>query len=125
MKLYRVMKVDADGLPMIGTRRNMLGVRPTDPTNTNPKRKFDVDAVIGSDPVLPGTKKGLSVSVATGGFQPTRDEALWEVEDDLLADFAAIPDRPPHHVLEPRRAMTLDEYQDALAATQYLWDRVP
>ena len=60
MKLYRVMKLDADGKPLIGKRRNMLGVRPTDPNSKDPKRVFDVRAVNDADPVIPG--EGLSTS---------------------------------------------------------------
>jgi hypothetical protein len=126
VKLYRTMKIDpTDGKPLVGKRRNMLGVRPTDPTNTNPRRKFDVDAVIGSDPVLPRTKQGLSVSTAPGGLFPDEDEAVWEIDDgELLPDFLPTPHNPPHHILEPTGVMTLDEYQAALVATRGLWVRV-
>ncbi|HET6573982.1 MAG TPA: hypothetical protein VFG68_10300 [Fimbriiglobus sp.] len=126
MKLYRTMKIDpTDGKPLVGKRRNMLGVRPTDPTNTNPRRKFDVDAAIGSDPVTPGARQGLSVSTASGGLFPDEDEAIWEIDDsELLPDFNAVPDHPPHHVLEPTGVMTLNEYQAALVATRDTWVRV-
>src|SRR4051794_27243259 len=100
MKLYRAMKVDADGKPLVGTKRNMLGVRPTDPNNKDPRRKFDVDAATGSDPVFPGTKKGLSVSADPDRLQPDPGEAIWEIDDsELSPDFIPVPDRPPHHVL--------------------------
>lgn len=127
MNLYRTMKIDpADRKPLIGTRRNMLGVRPTDPNNMNPRRRFDVDAVAGSDPILPGTRKGLSGSTVLGVLFPDEDEAIWEIDDgDLLPDFRPVPDNPPHHVLEPTRVMTLDEYQAGLAATRAVWTRVP
>lgn len=126
MKLYRVMRIDpADGQPLIGTRRNMLGVRPFDPNNTDPRRKFDVDAVTGDEPVIPGTTKGLSVSAAADRLIAGRGEAIWEIEDtDLLPDFVPIAANPPHHVLEPARPTTLDAYQAALAATKALWVRV-
>ena len=119
MKLYRVMKVDTDGQPRVGTRRNMLGVRPFDPANKDPRRKFDVDAVNGSDSVLPGTKKGLSVSSTPARLIANNDEAVWEIDDtELPPELVPVRDRPPHHILEPRRPMTLDEYQDALIATR-------
>jgi hypothetical protein len=124
VKLYRVMKVNADGNPLIGTRRNMLGVRPTDPTNTQRGRKFDVAAVMGSDSVTPGAGEGLSVSTEPGRLLVGPGEALWEIESDGLRDLAAAKDTETHYLIEPNRAMTLDEYQDTLAATQLQWNRV-
>lgn len=124
MKLYRVMKVGPDGNPLVGTRRNMLGVRPTDPNNTQRGRKFDVSAVAGTDSVLPGASEGLSVSTNPAHLLVGPGEALWEIDSDVLRGLAVIEDRPPHHVVEPSRTMTLDEYQDTLAATQLQWNRV-
>lgn len=124
MKLYRVMKVDADGNPLIGTRRNMLGVRPTDPTNTQKGRKFDVPAVTGSDPVVPGVNMGLSVSTDPSRLLVGPGEAVWEIDSDALNDLNVVHDRDDHHLIEPSKRMTLDEYQDTLAATQLQWDRV-
>ena len=126
MKLYRVMKIDPDdGKPLVGIRRNMLGVRPFDPANTQRNRKFDVDAVVGSDPVVPGTRKGLSVSSVADRLYPAPDEAIWWIEDaDLVPEFAAVPDGLPHHILEPTRQVTLNIYQANLWATRDLWERV-
>lgn len=127
MKLYRVMKIDsADGRPLVGTRRNMLGVRPTDPANTNPGRRFDVSAVADSDMVVPGTREGLSVSTDPAELFPVKGEAIWEIDEaDLLPVLIPQPDRPPHHVLEPGRAVTFAGYQLTLVATRPLWVRVP
>ncbi len=123
MKLYRVMKVAADGKPEIGTSGSMLGVRPTDPNNTNPKAVFDVDAVNDADLVHPG--KGLSTSPDPNSRQPRRGQAIFEIEtDELGADLAPNPDKPGHCLLEPSQAMTLGEYQQALADTRDLWHQV-
>jgi hypothetical protein len=120
------MKVDVDGKPLVGKRRNMLGVRPFDPNNKDPRRKFDVAAVNGGDPVLPGTKRGLSVSETTAKLVPASNEAIWEIDsDDLLPYLRPVPDRPPHNVIEPMAPMTLDEYQAALIATRDSWVRIP
>ena len=35
----------SDGKPLVGKKRNMLGVRPTDPNNKNPGAVFDVPAM--------------------------------------------------------------------------------
>jgi hypothetical protein len=127
------MKIDpTDGGPLVGIRRNMLGARPFDPNNTDSRRKFDVDAVLDTDPVLPGTKKGLSVSLTAEECRSGRDEAVWEIEDVDLQRIGLVPmhDPPPnnpastHHVLEPGRAVTLSAYQAMLVATRDLWVRV-
>lgn len=124
MKLDRVMKADpTDGKPVVGVRRNMLGVRPTDPLNTHPGRRFDVDAVAGPDLVYPG--EGLSTESVPGRLTVGRGEALFEIEsDDLTAGLAVVPDRPPHHLIGPFRPMPLDDFQAELAGTRDLWVRV-
>lgn len=124
MKLYRVMKVDsADGKPLVGSRRNMLGVRPTDPTNTDPKRRFDVAAVNDGDAVSPG--EGLSTSLNPGKMRVGAGEALFEIEtDDLPSDLVPNPDHPPHCLIEPVSTTTFGEFQQALADTRDLWQRV-
>jgi hypothetical protein len=126
VKLYRVMKVHADGQPLVGNRRNMLGVRPTEPTNPDPNRRADVDAVAGTDPVLPGTKNGLSVETTPDRLQPKANEAIFEIEEATLlaAGVKPVPDREPHHILEPVNATTLDDYQARLLATRAAWVRV-
>jgi hypothetical protein len=117
------MKVGADGLPLVGTRRNMLGVRPTDPNNKDPKRRFDVAATNDADIVSPG--KGLSTSLDPQNQTPGRGEALFEIEtDELPVELAPNPDHPPHCLIQPSTAMTLGEYQRALQGTRDLWNQV-
>ena len=123
MKLYRAMKVDTDGKPLIGTNGSMLGVRPTDPTNTNPTALFDVDAVNDADLVHPG--EGLSTSPDANSRRPRKKEALFEIDtDDLSRELEPNPDKPGHCLLQPSLPMTLSEYQQALADTRDLWKRV-
>ena len=76
MRLYRVMRVAADGKPVVGTRGSMLGVRPTDPANTNPRAVFDVGAAHDGDLVYPG--EGLSTSPNPNARWARRAEALFE-----------------------------------------------
>ena len=123
MKLYRVMKVAPDGKPLVGKRRNMLGVRPTDPANTDPSRRFDVAAVNDTDLVHPG--KGLSTSPDPDSLRVSRGEAVFEIETDELApDLAPNPDHPGHVLLEPSRSMPLSDFQQALVDTRDLWQRL-
>ena len=123
MKLYRVMKLDADGRPLIGTRRNMLGVRPTDPNNKDPRRRADTEAVNPVDPVRPG--EGLSTSLDPTVLRVGSGEALFEIEAaDLGPYFRPNPDHPPHCLIEPTAPVALADFQQALASTRDLWEQV-
>jgi hypothetical protein len=122
VKLYRMMKAAADGLPEVGTKFGMLGVRPKDPTN--PKKRFDVPATAPTDPVSPGD--GMSVNADPAALKPPDDEfLLWVIEAaDLGSDLAVSPARPPHYHVGPSHDMTLAELQQRLAATRDRWQRV-
>lgn len=123
MKLYRVMKLDADGKPLVGTRGYMLGVRPTDPNNKDPKRRSDVAAVNPGELVHLG--EGLSTWVFSGKLKIRATEALFEIEsDDLGAELAPFPDHGFHCLIQPSAPMALGAFQQALAATRDLWRRV-
>ncbi|VTU00636.1 unnamed protein product [Gemmataceae bacterium] len=123
MKIYRLMKVAPDGLPLVGTKFGMLGVRPRDPAN--PKKRFDVPAAAPADPVQPGSG-GLSVNTDPAALKPPDDEfVLWEVTHDALGSGLRVtPDGPPHYVIEVAGPTTLDEMQRRIAETREHWKRV-
>jgi hypothetical protein len=120
--LYRLMKMAPDGRPLVGNGSMMLGVRPRDPAQ--PIKRYDVPAVVGTDIVRPGDG-GLScyndpdaITIRSGKLE------LWSIEVRLLpAELAAQPAGEPHFHIEPRRAVTLDELQQLLAAARELWER--
>src|ERR1700755_3160821 len=117
------MKVDPDGKAQVGTRRNMLGVRPTAPASADPNRRFDVAAVNDADTVSAG--EGLSTSQVTANQRVGRGEALFVIEtDELPPELGANPDHPPHCLLEPSRPITLGAFQQALTDTRDLWEQV-
>jgi hypothetical protein len=117
------MKVDSDGKPLVGVRRNMLGVRPTDPNNTNRSRRFDVAATSDTETVFPG--EGLSTSIDPKYLGTAKDEAAFEIDtDDLPPELAPNPDHPPHCLIEPSAAMTLGEFQRALEESRDIWKQV-
>lgn len=122
-QLFRGMKEDANGLPQIGESSRTLGVRPG----------FDVPATDPSAMVHPG-QGGMSVSPddplslpyfrRPAALGDTSKDPVWEItQSDLTPDLCYRPDpaRPGHGFVEPARAMTLSEYQKALARTQTLW----
>jgi hypothetical protein len=117
------MKIVADGKPEVGIRGSMLGVRPTNPNSPDPKAVFDVQAVSDMDLVQPG--EGLSTSPDANARQPRRGQALFVIESgDLGPDLKQNYDKPGHCLIEPAQAMTLAEYQQALAGTRDLWQQV-
>lgn len=123
MKLYRTMKVAPDGKPLVGQKRNMLGVRPTDPNNRNAKAVFDVPAVSDTDAVSPG--KGMSTSLDPGKLRVDPGEAIFEIDTaDFDPDLEPNPDNPPHCLIQPSVTMALSEFQQALQATRDLWKPV-
>jgi hypothetical protein len=124
VKLYRVMKVDADGRPRVGRKGYMLGVRPTDPNNTDPRRRFDVAAVNDADLVSPG--EGLSTALDPTVLVVRSGEARFMIDTDDLGAFGLQenPDYPPHCLIEPVPPMPLRDFQQALADTCDSWEQV-
>ncbi len=129
MKLYRAMKVAADGLPEVGPTARTLGVRPADEAPHN-----DVQATAPTDVVIPGAG-GMSVApndpanlpanrrpAALGG---SGKDPVWEIDDaELGVELSHRQDSQMHGLVEVAREMTLAEYEQALAATRGKWRRV-
>lgn len=121
MKLYRKMTPDADGLPVVGSRRNMLGVRPRNPAN--PGFRADVNATAETDPVGPG--EGLSVYDSADAIHPHIRGVLYAIDaDDLPASLMPVQRGRDafHYQIEPARAMTLGQFQALLADTRDSWE---
>jgi hypothetical protein len=125
MRLYRSMQEASDGYPAAGASGRLLGVRPG--SDSTP----DVLAIDPGDPMRPG-EGGMSVApdepldlprhrrpVRLGG---TGRDPVWYIEtDDLEPDLEFRQDRPGHGLIEPKRVMTLQEFQDALTNTRCKW----
>src|SRR5438876_2947963 len=124
MRLYRAMRVAADGFPQVGPSARALGVRPGNTAMP------DVSAVQPTDLVWPG-RGGMSVvrddpihlapnrrPVSLGGVGP---DPVWWTEADALGPVLTVRfDNPPHGLIEPAVGMTLQQFQDNLAATGLL-----
>lgn len=126
MKLYRMMKAAADGMPEAGNTFAKLGVRPTIVS-----RGGDVRATNPTDLVRPG-EGGMSVAADSpdnlpGLMRPSaRKHPVWEIDTaDLGEGLIASAAGPPHYHIEPGREMTLAELQALLAATRTRWVRIP
>lgn len=122
-RLFRGMKADASGRPAIGPSARTLGVRPG----------IDVPAVGPNDAISPG-QEGLSVTPddpmqlplirRPSNFGGRGRDPVWMIDEtDLGTDlvYRTDPNRAAHGFIEPSRTMTLDDYQQVLAATQSRW----
>jgi hypothetical protein len=125
-RLYRAMKEDGQGLPEIGEGARYLGIRPGK----------DVPVVLPNELVHPG-QGGMSVSPDDPANLPyyrrppefggTGRDPVWVIDEgDLGPDlcYRPDPDNPGHGFIEPTRTMTKDAYEQALQATQRLWQKV-
>jgi hypothetical protein len=122
VKLYRLMKADSDGKPLVGSGSMMLGVRPTDPAQ--PNKRADVPAVAGTDVIHPGDG-GLSCYSDPDAIkiQSNRLE-LWSIEvSDLPPELSPQDAGDPHYHVEPKRDVTLDQLQRLLADTRDRWQQ--
>ena len=101
MKLFRLMKTDADGKPVVGSRSMMLGVRPIEPAQ--PAWRPNVPATAGDDPVQP-LDGGLSCYTDPSdiAFRPKRVR-IWSIDaTDLPPELVARFTGPTsHHQVEP------------------------
>src|SRR5262245_59862105 len=121
MRLFRTMREEADGLPSVGPGARLLGIRPGDAPDP------DVLAVDPTDSTGP-TEGGLSMAPDDPLYLPRQRrpaslgglgrDPVWYIEkNDLGPDLQFRQDKPTHGLIEPRRSMTLQEFQNALAQT--------
>ena len=117
------MRAAADGLPLVGPTARTLGVR-----GVELAPHHDVPVSDPTDVVGPG-QGGLSVTpddplhlhphrrpASLGG---TGRDSMWEIDSaDLGPDLVYRPDHATHGLVEPAGAMTLGEFQFALASTR-------
>ena len=121
--LYRAMREDPAGGPMIGPSARTLGVRP------------NVDIPVSAGLVQPNTG-GLSVAPdRPENLHPLRrppayggsgKDPIWYIAVDLLGeDLRFRQDSITHGLIEPARTMSIDEFQKALEATKPDWKKLP
>lgn len=127
MLLFRAMKETSDGLPEIGPTARTLGVRPAGSLVTSP----DVLVVTPSNIIAPG-EGGMSAAPENPNhLQRHRRPAslggigldpVWKIASENLGpDLQFRQDTATHGIIEPKRPMTLQEFQEALAETKHKW----
>jgi hypothetical protein len=123
--VYRGMQTGEDGLPVIGRSPKQLGVR-VDGDNV------DVN-VTPNGTVMPG--EGASVNTSPRGMpthrRPPGFGGTAKNTDMYCIDTCGLPkglvfqpDHGTHGVLGPAFEMPLSQYEELLASTQSLWQRV-
>ena len=121
--LYRAMREDPAGGPVVGPTARTLGVRP----------HVDIPVVVGQ--VQPNTG-GMSVALGRPeNLHPLRrpprygcsgKDPVWGLHTDQLgADLQFRQDSATHGLIEPARAMSLDDFQRHLENTKSLWTKLP
>lgn len=121
--IYRAMREDPAGGPVIGPTARTLGVR------------SQVDIPVAAGQVQPNTG-GMSVALdRPENLHPLRrppryggsgKDPVWRLHTDQLgSDLQFREDSATHGLIEPARAMSLDDFQRHLADTKPLWTRLP
>jgi hypothetical protein len=121
--LFRAMREDRAGGPMVGPSARTLGVRP----------QVDIPVVAGQvrpntggmsvAPDHPGNLHPLRRPVALGG---AGKDPVWYIAVTALgSDLQFRQDSATHGLIEPARTMALDDLQKALEATKPNWKKLP
>ena len=124
--MFRAMKADVDGCPVIGPSSRTLGVR-----RDGPNRDIPI-ALNGT--VSPGTG-GMSVALDAEQNLPKhrlpkllggegRDPVFRMLSASLPACLSVRVDRYPHAFVEPTWVCGFEQYQYDIAQTRPFWSKV-
>jgi hypothetical protein len=121
--LYRAMREDPAGGPMIGPTARTLGVRP----NVDiPVMAGQVGPNSGGMSVAPDRPDNLHPLRRPPGQGGLGKDPVWYISVDLLGgDLRFREDSVTHGLVEPARIMTIDRLQKAIAATKPHWRKLP
>ena len=125
--MFRAMKPDVDGLPLVGRSGRMLGVRVNDSYRDIP--------VAEDGTVSPGTG-GMSVALDDAVNLPKprlprslggegRDPVFRMQSEFLPEELQARADHYPHACVEPSERCALSDFEMSLADTRDDWSRLP
>jgi len=131
VKIFRAMKVAADGMPEVGPSARTLGVRRGDQTPRDVPVAVPDEAVppqSGGMSVAPDNPANLPKNRRPPAYGGSGKDPVWVIDtDDLPAVLEFRQDAPTHGLVEPatNRVLTLAEYEAALASTRDKWQLVP
>lgn len=130
-----MIKDGQDGGPVIGAKRDHLGVYPgeitknVDGTVDTSNGGMSVNSVVKRLPLskLPARLQDFAGvnEKYTGAFNPKTElyalEGVEYASVPISAELNLVPQKRSHGVIEPSRRMLLTDYEDALAATRERW----
>ena len=121
--VYRAMREDPSGGPQVGPTARTLGVRSGVDIPVTAGQVRPNGGGMSVAPDRPENLHPLRRPPACGGFG--RDP-VWCLDlARLSGDLRFRQDSPTHGLIEPARAMSLDQLQEALAKTAPSWQRLP
>lgn len=124
-RLYRAMRSDSDGHPLLLPAARGLGVRPEADIPINEAGNVEpgtggMSVAVRSPMSLPGHRRPPT-------FGGTGLDSVWEIGEEDLSDALALRlDEPPpdHGLVEPAWEMSFEDFQDALAETRESWSEL-
>jgi len=121
--VYRAMRADAGGGPMVGPTARTLGVRPHVDIAVTAGRVQPKTGGMSVAPDRPENLHPLRRPPALGG---SGKDPVWCLAVALLGgDLKFRQDSATHGLIEPARPMSLSDLQKALEATKQYWKRLP
>ena len=132
--IYRAMREGDDGMPILGTSAETLGIR------SNKDIIPDQSGMVSRPAFQPGKPNGLSCAPTIqdlpgfalprvwGGRNPRT--VIWRIEatdlgPDLIASEDSDPSRPKRHLsIGPARSMPSDDYVRLIESTRSHWKKV-
>jgi hypothetical protein len=117
------MREDYAGAPMVGPSARMLGVRPNIDI---PVTAGQVQPNTGGLSVAPDRPDNLHPLRRPPGYGGTGKDPVWWIDSAALGnDLQFRSDSATHGLIEPARAMSIDEFQSALEASKLDWKKLP
>lgn len=121
--IYRAMREDPAGRPVVGPTARTLGVRPQVDI---PVAAGQVQPNTGGMSVAPDRPENLHPLRRPPRYGGTGKDPVWCLRIDQLGpDLQFRQDSATHGLIEPAQAMLLDEYQRRLEDTKPLWTKLP
>jgi hypothetical protein len=120
--VFRAMREDPAGGPLVGPTARTLGVRPIVDI---PELSGRVQPGTGGMSVAPDKPENLHRLRRPPAYGGSGKDPVWSISIDLLGDDLQFrQDSATHGLVEPSRSMTMDELQQALVRTKPFWKKV-
>jgi hypothetical protein len=121
--LYRAMREDPGGSPMVGPTARTLGVRPHVDI---PVAAGQVRPYTGGMSVAPDRPENLHPLRCPAAYGGRGKDSVWYIRVDRLgADLQFRQDSPTHGLIEPARDMSWNDFQKSLERTKPFWTMLP